>query len=122
MHMPKRVMILYAVLVGVTALILLIFGLPLMNGYLLGSAVAAFLLFRNVVFWSDVLDSRFASRSTGSSHFLVNYLLMVVAMLLSVKFPQYLNIFTCALGLLMTKITLVIDELWKGRSANDDTV
>ena len=89
--------------------ILLIFGLPLGAGYLLGCLISILLYKRNESFWTSVLDSGHAVKGTGFLHFLVNYGLMAGGLILSALVPDYLNIFACAAGMMLIKLTTVAD-------------
>ena len=99
------------VLTGAGVLILLIFGLRFSLGWLLGCVVSVLLYKRNDSFWSSVLDTGEAGRGTGFLHFLVNYGMMAGALLVSAFFPEYLNIFACAAGMMLIKLTTVADVM-----------
>ena len=100
-----------AVLTAAGGLILLLINWRLSTGYILGCLVSVLLYKRNESFWTGVLDSGHAVRGTGFLHFLVNYGLMGGSMLISALLPQYLNIFACAAGLMLIKMTTVADVL-----------
>jgi len=90
------------------ALIKIAFGL----GFFLGGVIGLLNYKRNESFWTAVLESRQAGRGTGFSHFLVNYGLMASVLVLAALFPDYLNIFTAALGLMIVKIATVAETLY----------
>ena len=100
--MTKLTVKLYILSASVMAVILSFFGLRYAAGFILGVLAEALNLFRNEMFWNDVLDTGVASAGTGSFHFLINYLV--------------LNIFTCAAGLVWIKAVLLIETFWKGRT------
>lgn len=81
------------------------------TGFLLGAVVSAILYLRNDSFWNDVVDTGVAGAGTGSFHFIINYGLMAGSMILCAKFPQYGNIFACAIGLAMVKLALIVDAI-----------
>ena len=80
------------------------------SGYALGCAASVLLYIRNDRFWSGVLDSGSATKYTGIFHFLINYLIMAGVLLVSALYPQFFNIFTCAVGLMLLKISVIIKE------------
>lgn len=101
-----------------TAAVLIVLGTctafvyrPAGFGFLLGSLTAVLLYKRNEHFWTGVLDQRSATQWTGFFHFIINYLLMGGVMVISALKPEYLNIFACAIGLFLIKITVTIDVL-----------
>ena len=113
--MKKRTWKIFAVLVGI-GLLGGLFYFPVASGLALGTLISAILYLRNVSFWNDVVDTGIAGRGTGSFHFLINYALMAEAMILCALKPQYLNIFACAIGLAMVKLSLVVESLlYKGK-------
>lgn len=112
--MNKRSWKVYGILSGL-CLLAGFFRYQYALGFLLGSAVGLLLYFRNRTFWNDVVDSGFATTGTGSFHFLINYVLMAASLIACAKFPQYLNIFFCTFGLLMIKVSIIIENLWKGK-------
>jgi hypothetical protein len=102
----------------ITALVLTLLGTctvfihrPIGFGFLLGSVTAVLLYKRNEWFWTGVLDQRSATQWTGFLHFIINYLLMGGVLVLSALKPEYFNIFACAVGLFLIKITVTIDVL-----------
>ena len=96
------------VLIGtLTALIRLSYGL----GFLAGSLIGILLYLRNERYWNEVVDGGSVGKSTGLLHFSLNYLLMASVMLVGVKYPQYVNIFTGAAGLMIIKLTVLADSL-----------
>ena len=80
-------------------------------GYLSGCLVGLLLYKRNEVYWSGILDGGRAARGTGFLHFLVNYGMMAALLVLAAFFPEYLNIFACAIGMMVIKFTSLIDAL-----------
>ena len=80
-------------------------------GFLLGIGVALLLNYRNTTYWNDVLDTKIARKGIGTSHFMVNYLIMAFTLILCAFYPQYLNIFLCALGMSLIKISIILNEV-----------
>lgn len=91
--------------------ILIVFGLRFYFGFVLGSGIALVILKGNDVFWNGVLDTRTSHKYTGVGHWLKNYGLMIVGLLICVFFPNVFNIFTCALGMMIVKWATLFDEI-----------
>lgn len=108
--MNRRTWITALVLTAIGSLSFFVYR-PAGLGYLLGCLTAILLYKRNEWFWTGVLDQRSATQWTGFLHFIVNYLMMGGVLVLSALYPQYLNIFACAIGLFLIKITVTIDVL-----------
>jgi len=102
-----------ACIVILAGLITLIVDWRWTTGYMLGCLVAIILYKRNEHFWSGILDTGHAQKGTGFFHFLINYGLMAGVLILSALYPQYLNIFACAIGMMLIKITSVIDMMFQ---------
>ena len=98
----------WTVLGAVIVVVSLFFRWQFAVGYVIGAAVSWLLFWRNETFWSDVLDTRVPVG--GGGHFMVNYLLMALAMIPGALFPRYINIFGCALGLISVKLAIVLSE------------
>ena len=79
-------------------------------GFALGSLVGLLLYYRNTTYWNDYLDDQITGKFAHSGHFIINYLLMAISLIICAKYPQYLNIFMCAIGMSLIKISLVINE------------
>ena len=80
-------------------------------GYLLGCAVCMLNYKRNESFWTGILNIGTAKKGTGFLHFLLNYALMAGSMLLAAFFPQYLNLFGVAAGLMLIKLATIADAV-----------
>ena len=106
--MSERYRKVWAVLGVVIVAVSLLFRWQFAVGYVIGAAVSRLLFWRNETFWSDVLDTRVPVG--GGGHFMVNYLLMALAMIPGALFPRYINIFGCALGLISVKLAIVLSE------------
>ena len=80
------------------------------SGFALGAVASVLLYIRNEQFWSGVLDTGTATKYTGIFHFLINYGIMAGVLVLSALKPELFNIFACAVGLLLLKISVIIKE------------
>lgn len=78
-------------------------------GFLAGALTAILLYMRNDSFWNGVADTGSAGAGTGILHFLINYILMTGVMLAAVRFPEYMNIFASAAGLMIIKWTIIAE-------------
>ncbi len=85
------------------------------TGFLLGTIESAIQYKRNEVYWTNILRLGFAKRGTGSGNFMVHYMMITAVLLIGALLPAYFNIFGCTLGMLMIKITIVIESLLKHR-------
>lgn len=99
-------------------LILLVVGLmtgfiryQFASGLLLGAIISCVIYLRNESFWNGVVDRGFATKGTGSLHFMFNYILMAFPLIFCALKQEYFNIFACAIGLVMVKCSLVIDAV-----------
>lgn len=108
--MTKRTWITAFILMAVGTCTILI-SRPVGLGFLLGSLTAVLLYKRNEIFWTGVLNQGSAHQWTGFFHFIVNYALMAGVLVLSALYSDYLNIFACAVGLFLIKITVTADVL-----------
>jgi hypothetical protein len=108
--MTERSWKISAVLTSI-GLLIIFFSRSIGFGYLLGAVSAVILYKRNEKYWSGILDSGHAATGTGFFHFMINYAIMAGVLVLSALYPKYLNIFACAVGLMLIKITSVIDAL-----------
>lgn len=118
MMFERRVWKIFAICVAV-GVSFGIFDWRYATGVLLGSIAAMFNWFRSESFWNQVLDAKHATKFTGLGHFVVNYSVMAIALVLCAKFPAYLNIFACTFALFFIKISLMINEITKrGGSAS----
>lgn len=79
------------------------------SGYLLGCCTALLLYKRIESFWGKVLDRGYSTKRTGIFHFAINYALMAIVLVLCALYPKYLNIFACAIGMMVIKIAATID-------------
>ena len=98
--MTKRTWTMAMILAAVGACSAFI-SLPVGLGFLLGSA--------------GILSQGSAAAGTGMPHFMINWMIMVAVLLICVKLPNYFNIFSCAAGLFLIKITVTVDTLINGK-------
>ena len=106
--MSEHVRRVWVVLIAAIVAVSLFFSLQFCAGFVIGAIGSRLLFWRNETFWSDVLDTRVPVG--GGGHFMVNYLLMALAMIPGALFPRYINIFGCALGLISVKLAIVLSE------------
>lgn len=90
-------------------------------GYLTGSLLAVLLYHRNDVYWSEILEAGTPKGSRYGFHFLINMAIMAVPMILAALYPQVMNIFAVAVGLMMVKISVVAETLvYRGKGEQTD--
>lgn len=102
---------LFRILTILISLVTVIFNWRWTTGFLAGTAMCILLYYRTDTYWSDILDSGTTKGSRYMFHFAINFLLMALPMVLAALFPQIMNIFAAALGLLMIKITVTVEVL-----------
>ncbi len=88
-------------------------------GFLAGAMIGILLYFRNDSYWNSVVDGGYAEKGTGILHFLINYALMAAVMIISVKLPEYMNIFASAAGLLIIKMTITVEALLPRKESDE---
>jgi hypothetical protein len=107
----KRAWKIFIVLTISTAVILAVFNWRWMTGLLLGS-MASTLAYRNTENYVDRTIS--AKMPAGTAlHMMLNYTIWTVVLIVSAVLPNYLNVLSCAFGLFMIRISLIIDGLWR---------
>ncbi len=103
----------FRMLMTAITVICIFVSIPAAIGYWIGSLDAVLLYKRNESFWGEVLDIGTPVGSNHGLHYMINFALMALPMFAAVRFPQYMNIFTVALGLMMIKITVTFQLLLK---------
>ncbi len=78
-------------------------------GYLLGSLEAWIHYKRLEKFWNGVIDVGVSHKSTGVMHFAITFALMACVLLICAFLPNIFNIYACAVGMLLIKVTTYID-------------
>lgn len=101
-----------AIIVGILASVILgLFRLNLGLGLFVGLFVGQV----NLLMTTNYVDNLFFNGSFSTSSFLlyavINYGLMILAFLLSMLYPNLVNIYMVALGLLMLKLVVYIKEI-----------
>lgn len=121
--MKKETWKLFGILLAVATVLLLLWDMTIALGYLVGGLLAAVLYFRNASYWGDILDMGTVSGSRYGFHFLINMAIMAAPMLFAALYPEILNIFAVAVGLMMIKITVTFEVLFMRKGgAHEDTV
>lgn len=88
------------------------------TGYLLGGSVSYLLYRRNERFCDTVLSNQATNKWGTFFHFLNNYALMAIVLLLGVFLPDYINIFAVALGLFLLKTAVIINVFVHRKESN----
>ena len=81
------------------------------TGYILGAIISYILYWRNVRLCDTILANKATNRWGHFAHFMNNYALMAIALLLGAIFPQYINIFGVTLGLFLLKTAVIINTV-----------
>ncbi len=100
---------LFAVLAAAGTLLCLIFKWQYAAGFLLGCAVSVLTYKIMERFCDDAISMR---NSSGTmAHFLINFAIWAAVLALCAVLPQYLNVLTCAIGLTVIKITIILESV-----------
>lgn len=102
-----------------------IFDWRITLGYLTGSLLAVVLYKRNESYWSEILDIGTTKGSRYGFHFMANIAIMAAPMVFAALFPQVMNIFAAAVGLMMVKISVIAETLIyrrKGVRENESSI
>jgi hypothetical protein len=94
-------------------------------GYLVGSLLAVVLYRRNDSYWSEILEAGTPKGSRYGFHFLINLAIMAAPMVAAALYPQVMNIFAVAVGLMMIKISVIAETLIyrkKGEQTDESSV
>ncbi len=89
----------------------LFFNYKISLGYLLGSTEALIHYKRLERFWNGVMDVGVSHKRTGLGHFGFTFLMMAAVLLICAFFPNIFNIYACAIGMMLIKLTSYIDLL-----------
>jgi hypothetical protein len=81
-------------------------------GFLLGCGASVLTYHRSEQYLSNLVKAR---KGPMFLHFTLNYLIMAGVLILSAKLPGVFNIFACAAGLMIIKITAVIQMITERR-------
>lgn len=106
--MKKKNWKLFAILCAAAAVIMLVFDWRMTLSFLLGAGVSVGTYFLTERYCDIAISTGSPAGSLGQ--FAANYMLWTAALVACALLPQYLNILTCALGLVMIKISLVAGE------------
>ncbi len=80
-------------------------------GFLLGSIESLVHYKRLESFWNEVIDARVSHKTTGLGHFAITFAMMGAVLLICAFLPNIFNIYACAIGMLLVKITTYVDLL-----------
>lgn len=98
----------------------LLIDLSLVYGFLLGSVISMIIYYRTERFCTAILSSQTANKGFMYLNFMINFGMMALTLLICAFKPVLFNIFAAALGLLMTKITIIIHAIFLERRKNHD--
>lgn len=107
------------ILLAVSAGIAVLFDWRISTGLLLGGVVSVLLYLRTAAFCDIVLKQNKAGRGFVFSRFMSSYALMAIPLILAAVKPEYLNFFATAAGLLLIKVTLILDSLLERREKDE---
>lgn len=108
--MKKTGWLIFAIEIGIS-LVLAVIDYRLTTGFILGTLVSIVLYFRNNSFWNSVLDTKFAGKRTGTSHFTVNYFIMALVLVICAVNRNHFNVIACAAGVLSIKWAIILQSL-----------
>ena len=121
--MKKESWKLFVILLVIITAVLLLWDITIAAGYLAGGLLSALLYFRNASYWGEILDMGTVSGSRYGFHFLINMAIMAAPMIFAALFPELLNIFAVAVGLMMIKITVTFEVLFvKKGGTHENTI
>ncbi len=109
--MNERTWKLFYILMIFGAIITIVVDYRIALGYLLGSAEALIHYKRLEKFWNGVIDVGVSHKSTGVMHFTFTFAMMACVLLICAFLPNIFNIYACAVGMLLIKVTTYIDLL-----------
>jgi len=105
--LKKKTWFVFLCLCIALSIIFLVFDYTWTLGYLFGCFIS-FVVYKNT--------ERFVNNSVkarmpigAASHFVLNFLLWGISLIICAKVPQILNILTCALGLMAIRLSIIID-------------
>ena len=88
-------------------------------GFFLGVCVSGVNLALTTAHVDRILKSKKTKISLSITHFMLKYALIILAFLISVTIPDWVNLYAVALGLFMFKIMIYVKEIFfrkKGES------
>lgn len=113
--MRKQAISIALVLSGLVVLAGVLTDWRIASGYVMGAAISALLYWRTTMFCDQVLDQQAAGKIGLIGHFLFNYLLMALPLLIAALVPEVFNIFAAAGGLFLMKVVLILDSVLERR-------
>ena len=105
--MNKRI---YLISTGCISLIFLIFGSKYALGFMIGALVSLLNYNRIDRMCTSILSDKVDNKKKVFLSFMLNYLFMAITLALCAIKSDRLNIFTAALGLMMTKIVIIFSS------------
>lgn len=109
--MSQRAWKIFYILMGLGTIIPLCIDFRISLGFLLGSVEALVHYKRLESFWNGIMDVGVSNKHTGVMHFGFTFALMAGVLLICAFFQNIFNIFACAVGMILVKITTYIDML-----------
>lgn len=119
--MNKNCWKLFFIIMIATSVITVFIDYRMTTGWLLGCFASALVYKRTESFWNGVVDRGFSTKHTGIGNFTLNYAIMAIVLIISAVLPKFFNIFSCACGLFLIRIVIILDSLRKEKR-DDDTV
>jgi len=110
--MKERSWKILKILVVSISIILAIIDYRWALGFLLGCGAAVLTYHRTEQYLSNLMQ---AKKGPVFLHFTLNYLVMAGVLILSAKLPGVFSIFACAAGLMIIKITTVVQMIMERR-------
>lgn len=104
---------LFLILMIATSVVSVFFDYRITLGWLLGCAASALVYKRTETFWNGIVDRGFSTKHTGIGNFTLNYGIMALVLIISAVLPKVFNIFSCAAGLFLVRIVIIVDSLLK---------
>lgn len=102
----------FIILIAIT-IVSFLFDYKIALGWLLGGLVSGLVYKRTETFWNGIVDRGFSTKHTGIGNFMLNYGIMALVLIISAVLPNYFNVLSCAAGLFLVRIVIIVDSLQK---------
>lgn len=109
--MNKNCWKLFFTIMIATSVITIFIDYRISTGWLLGCGASALVYKRTESFWNGIVDRGFSTKHTGIGNFSINYGIMAIVLVMSAVLPKCFNIFSCAAGLFLVRIVIIVDSL-----------